>query len=123
MGLQGGPSTVCRSLNNAGLLLGPSYEQELHENGRTRKRHLHRRTEPNQLWPVPQPGKCQERLASPGHVVLTQVPISDYGVYSVTSVVERCPHQALDYRVPPERYYKQALREAEQPETQYTLMP
>jgi len=71
-GLQGSRSTVYRVLKEAGLLLEPRYQQELRENSRARKQYLHRPTEPNQLWQVD----------------LTQVPISDYGVYWVTSVVD-----------------------------------
>jgi len=71
-GLGGSLSTVYRALREAGLLLEPSYQQELRENSRARKRYLHRPTKPNELWQVD----------------LTQVPISDYGVYWVTSVVD-----------------------------------
>lgn len=71
-GLQGSLSTVYRTLKEAGLLLEPSYQQELREDSRARKRYLHRPTETNELWQVD----------------LTQVPISDYGVYWVTSVVD-----------------------------------
>jgi len=71
-GSRGSLSTVYRVLREAGLLLEASYQQELRENSRARKRYLHRATEPNELWQVD----------------LTQVPISDYGVYWVTSVVD-----------------------------------
>ena len=71
-GLKGSLSTVYRVLKGAGLLLEPSYRQELWKNSRARKRYLHRPTEPNEPW----------------QVHLTQVPISDYGVYWVTSVVD-----------------------------------
>jgi len=71
-GLKGSLSTVYRALKEARLLVEPSYQQELRENSQARKRYLHRPTEPNQLWQVD----------------LTQVPISDYGVYWVTSMVD-----------------------------------